>query len=79
MLDCAKNQGELVVRLRCSDRTRLVFSAKGKSLGQSQVDRGSDFSEHRVVLKSDVWNGTIKDLKIDIETPKGSTEGTCSH
>jgi N-sulfoglucosamine sulfohydrolase len=72
-LDCAKNQGALVVRLRCSDRARFVFSANGKSMGQCHVDKGSDFSEQRVVLNPDIWNGTIKDLKIDIEARKGST------
>ncbi|MCP4455189.1 MAG: sulfatase [Planctomycetes bacterium] len=72
-LDCAKNHGALVVRLRCSHRARLEFYANGRSLGPCHVDKGSGFSEHRVVLKPDTWNGTIKNLRIDIEAQKGST------
>ena len=72
-LDCAKNRGALKVRLRCSDRTRLVFSANGKELGHTRVDKGANFSEPRVALNPDVWNGTIKDLKIGIEAQKGTT------
>ena len=72
-LDCAKNQGAMVVRVRCSNRTGFVFSANGRRLGQCRVDQGSEFSEQRVALKPEVWHGTIKDLKIDIEAPKGST------
>ena len=72
-LDPAKNQVALVIRMRSSNDVRVAASANGKSLGGTDVPANTVYTEYRLAPTQSLWNGTIKDLQIDLVGPKGTT------
>jgi hypothetical protein len=74
-LDVAKNQGNLVLRMRVSSDTKVTASANGKRLGEVEVAAGTEYVEYRLPLRQPAWRGTIESLKLEFASDKGTTVG----
>jgi hypothetical protein len=72
-LEAAKNRGDLVMRMRSSHDTQVAVSAGGTRLGVAEIAAGPSCAEYRLPLTKDTWSGTIKDLRIDLSGPRGTT------
>ncbi|MEO2022325.1 MAG: sulfatase [Pirellulaceae bacterium] len=72
-LDTGRNQGSLVIRMRSSSDTEVNVSANGKNVGKTTVAAGKDYTDYRMPLKDNSWQGTINNLKIDFASQQGTT------
>jgi hypothetical protein len=72
-LEAAKNRGDLVMRMRSSHDTQVAVFAGGTRLGVAEIAAGPSYAEYRLPLTKDTWSGTIKDLRIDLRGPRGTT------
>ena len=72
-LDTSKNKGSLVIRMRCNSDTKVNVSANGKTIGKTHVSAGKNYTDYRLPLNNDAWNGTINNLKMDFSSQGGTT------
>ena len=70
-LDSTKNKGKLAIHISSSAKTEISVSANGKELGKAVSD-SKTLKTVSIALDSN-WTGSIKELKIDFSSAKGST------